>query len=101
MYPQLLAKEKSLAVIGLGYVGLPLSLQFARSGVTVLGLDIDSEKVDALLRSESYIKHISAESVREQVEGKRRRTKAAANAVPEVSELPTAAPTQEDQPTTA
>ena len=34
-----------LAVIGLGYVGLPLSLQFARNGATVLGLDIDQRMV--------------------------------------------------------
>ena len=47
-----------LAIIGLGYVGLPLSLQFARSGLTVLGLDIDSAKVDAINRGQSYIKHI-------------------------------------------
>src|SRR6266436_141963 len=52
-----------IAVIGLGYVGLPLSFQFARSGVTVLGLDIDTNKVDALNQGKSYIKHISAESV--------------------------------------
>src|ERR1051325_10046025 len=52
-----------IAVIGLGYVGLPLSFQFARSGVTVLGLDIDTNKVDALNQGKSYIKHISSESV--------------------------------------
>ena len=46
------------AIIGLGYVGLPLSLQFARSGVTVLGLDVDTAKVDALNQGRSYIKHI-------------------------------------------
>ena len=51
------------AVIGLGYVGLPLSLQFARSGVVVLGLDIDPVKVDALNRGRSYIKHISSEAI--------------------------------------
>ena len=34
-----------VAVIGMGYVGLPLSLQFAGSGVSVLGVDIDAEKV--------------------------------------------------------
>ena len=56
-----------LAIIGLGYVGLPLSLQFARSGVTVLGLDIDSAKVEALNKGESYIRHISAASVAEAV----------------------------------
>src|SRR5512140_2296924 len=52
-----------IAVIGLGYVGLPLSFQFARSGVQVLGLDIDTQKVDALSQGKSYIKHIPAEMV--------------------------------------
>jgi UDP-N-acetyl-D-glucosamine dehydrogenase len=56
-----------VAIVGLGYVGLPLSLQFARSGVQVLGLDIDSAKVDALNRGRSYIKHVPPETVVEQV----------------------------------
>ena len=51
------------AIVGLGYVGLPLSLQFARSGVTVLGLDIDKSKVDALNNGQSYIRHIASEAV--------------------------------------
>ena len=51
------------AIVGLGYVGLPLSLQFARSGVTVLGLDIDKNKVDALNQGHSYIRHIASEAV--------------------------------------
>jgi UDP-N-acetyl-D-glucosamine dehydrogenase len=55
------------AVVGLGYVGLPLSLQFARSGVVVLGLDVDVAKVDALHRGRSYIKHIPSETVAEVV----------------------------------
>jgi UDP-N-acetyl-D-glucosamine dehydrogenase len=54
-----------IAIVGLGYVGLPLSFQFARSGVTVLGLDIDTQKVDALNQGKSYIKHIPSESVAE------------------------------------
>src|ERR1700761_7791930 len=57
--------KMKIAVIGLGYVGLPLSFQFARSGITVLGLDIDTAKVDALNQGRSYIKHISSESVAE------------------------------------
>ena len=52
-----------IAIVGLGYVGLPLSLQFARSGVTVLGLDIDAAKVDSLNQGRSYIRHIPAESI--------------------------------------
>ncbi len=56
-----------LAVIGLGYVGLPLSLQFARNGTSVLGLDIDQVKVDAINGAKSYIHHISDDSIAEQV----------------------------------
>src|ERR1039457_6540924 len=55
------------AVVGLGYVGLPLSLQFARSGVSVLGLDVDAAKVDALHKGKSYIKYIPSEAVSEVV----------------------------------
>ena len=56
-----------IAIIGLGYVGLPLSFQFARSGVTVIGLDIDTTKVDALNQGRSYIKHIESAIVAEHV----------------------------------
>ena len=52
-----------IAIVGLGYVGLPLSLQFARSGVTVLGLDIDPAKVESLNAGRSYIKHITSEAI--------------------------------------
>jgi UDP-N-acetyl-D-glucosamine dehydrogenase len=60
-----------IAIIGLGYVGLPLSLQFARSGVNVLGLDIDSVKVDAINAGRSYIKHIEPAAISEQVKSGR------------------------------
>lgn len=52
-----------IAIIGLGYVGLPLGLRFAESDVTVLGLDIDSEKVDTINAGRSYIKHIDAAQI--------------------------------------
>jgi UDP-N-acetyl-D-glucosamine dehydrogenase len=52
-----------IAVVGLGYVGLPLSLQFARSGVNVIGLDIDPEKVNAINAGRSYIKHIDSAGI--------------------------------------
>lgn len=58
--------KMKIAIVGLGYVGLPLSLQFARSGVSVLGLDIDRRKVDDLNASRSYIKHISNTAILEQ-----------------------------------
>lgn len=57
----------NIAIVGLGYVGLPLALQFAKNGQKVVGLDIDPEKVTALNRGESYIKHIDAAEVQQQV----------------------------------
>jgi UDP-N-acetyl-D-glucosamine dehydrogenase len=51
-------------------VGLPLSLQFARSGANVVGLDIDQAKVDALSKGQSYIKHISADAIGAAVQNK-------------------------------
>ena len=59
------------AIIGLGYVGLPLSIQFAKSGIDVLGLDIDSKKTDFLNRGVSYIKHIGSQAISEMIESGR------------------------------
>jgi len=56
-----------IAVVGLGYVGLPLSLQFARSCVSVMGLDVDAKKVQLLNNGQSYIKHIEASAIAELV----------------------------------
>ena len=56
-----------IAIVGLGYVGLPLSLQFARSDTRVLGLDIDPAKVESLNAGRSYIKHIESSMLAEQV----------------------------------
>ena len=49
-----------VAVVGLGYVGLPLALQFAEAGAKVIGLDIDPEKVSKLNKGESYLMHVPA-----------------------------------------
>lgn len=52
-----------VGIIGLGYVGLPLALRFAEVGVSVLGFDIDEEKVRAINQGRSYIKHIGDAAV--------------------------------------
>jgi len=57
----------NIAIVGLGYVGLPLCLQFARSGAKVVGLDIDDKKVTACNAGRTYIKHITSESIQEQL----------------------------------
>jgi UDP-N-acetyl-D-glucosamine dehydrogenase len=56
-----------IAIVGLGYVGLPLCLQFARSGVQVVGLDIDSAKVQAINGGKSYIAHIDGSAIQKMV----------------------------------
>src|SRR5437879_5965445 len=55
----------TICVIGLGYVGLPLAIQFARCGAKVIGLDIDSAKVEQINAGKSYIKHIAPETIAE------------------------------------
>ena len=60
-----------IAIVGLGYVGLPLSLQFARSEIQVLGLDTDPVKVESLNAGRSYIKHIESTALAEQVKAGR------------------------------
>jgi UDP-N-acetyl-D-glucosamine dehydrogenase len=47
-----------VAVIGLGYVGLPLAAAFHQAGFAVIGLDRDPDKIDALCRGENYLKHL-------------------------------------------
>ena len=60
-----------IAIVGLGYVGLPLCLQFARNGAQVLGVDVDAAKVEAINAGRSYIEHISGHAVKEMVNEKR------------------------------
>src|SRR5436853_1066556 len=60
-----------ISVVGLGYVGLPLAIQFARANVSVLGLDVDAVKVDLINQGQSYIKHISRTMIEDVVKEKR------------------------------
>src|SRR5690242_15615148 len=60
-----------VGVVGLGYVGLPLTMLFARKGFSTVGIDIDSSKIEKLGRGESYIRHISAEGITELLEKRR------------------------------
>jgi UDP-N-acetyl-D-glucosamine dehydrogenase len=59
------ARTARVAVVGMGYVGLPLAETFAWGGYPVLGFDIDADKVAKLNRGESYIGHICADRVAE------------------------------------
>ena len=53
-----------IAIVGLGYVGLPLCIRFCESGINVIGLDVDQDKVDAINDGKSYIKHIDSVTIK-------------------------------------
>ena len=61
-------KDASIAVLGLGYVGLPLAVVFAQSGFKITGIDPIQRKVDAINNGKSYIQDISDEKIAELVE---------------------------------
>ena len=52
-------------VVGLGYVGLPLAVEFARSGLACTGIDLDIGKIDAIARGHSYILDVPSSDVRQ------------------------------------
>lgn len=56
--------EAVIGVIGMGYVGLPLLLEFVTENFPTVGFDIDPQKVEALNKGTSYIKHIASERIR-------------------------------------
>lgn len=56
-------------MIGLGYVGLPLAVEFARSGVATIGFDIDAERTEAIARGNSYVPDVKSDDLRAVVEG--------------------------------
>jgi len=60
-------KTAVIGILGLGYVGLPLMTRYAEAGYKVLGIDIDTAKIDALNKGESYIEHIPAADIVEAV----------------------------------
>jgi UDP-N-acetyl-D-glucosamine dehydrogenase len=60
------SREARIGVIGLGYVGLPLAVEFAKAGFEVVGFDVDGEKIRALEKGDSYIEDVPAKDVVEQ-----------------------------------
>ncbi len=57
-------KSAHIGIVGLGYVGLPLALNFAEKGFKTIGLDIDANKIKILDKNDTYINHISKERIR-------------------------------------
>ncbi len=58
-----------VGIIGLGYVGLPLAMEFAKAGFSVTGIDIQESKVSQLNRGESYVQDVPTDTLRKWVSG--------------------------------
>ncbi|MBO0863066.1 MAG: nucleotide sugar dehydrogenase, partial [Chloracidobacterium sp.] len=65
------ARQARVGVIGLGYVGLPLAVEFASGGFNSTGFEVDAKKAEAINRGESYIPDVPTAQVAEMVEAKR------------------------------
>lgn len=61
-------KEAIIGIVGLGYVGLPLALEYAKKGFKVIGFDVDEKKIPFIQEGRSYIKHIAGERVKSAVD---------------------------------
>jgi len=70
---KLQSKRAHLGVVGLGYVGLPLAVEFAQAGFRVTGFDLSPEKVKAIGEGRSYVRDIPDEDLRKATEGGRLR----------------------------
>ena len=57
------SRRASVGVVGLGYVGLPLAVEFARSGFTTTGIDLDARKVEAIQQGTSYVPDVATSEV--------------------------------------
>ena len=61
------AKTARVGIVGLGYVGLPLAVEFAKAGFHVTGIDLQQSRVDRLMKGESYVQDVPNSDVAEYV----------------------------------
>lgn len=71
LHAKITARTAKAGVVGLGYVGLPLAMAFARAGYSVTGFDIDPSKIEFIDRRESYIEAVPTEVLKAECEAGR------------------------------
>src|SRR5437660_9752502 len=86
-------KQARIGVIGLGYVGLPLAVEFARGGFDVTGFDVDASKVAQINAGRSYILDVATEDVAAVVAAGRLRATADMASVHEMDAIDICVPT--------
>jgi len=90
-------KTATIGIVGLGYVGLPLGLEFAEKDFFVLGFDIDETKIPILNSGKTYIKHIKADRIKNAVDNKKFEATNDFSRLPEVDAIIIAVPTPLDE----
>jgi UDP-N-acetyl-D-glucosamine dehydrogenase len=90
-------KSAVVGIVGLGYVGLPLGLEFIESGFKIVGFDVDERKIPILLKGESYIKHIKHERIKKAVDTGRFDATTDFSRLPEVDAIIICVPTPLDE----
>ncbi|MGI8785033.1 MAG: nucleotide sugar dehydrogenase [Acidobacteriota bacterium] len=68
---KIIERRARVGVVGLGYAGLPLALEFVRAGFKVVGIDIDAERVRLLRRGTTHVKDVDAQALKTAVQDKR------------------------------
>ena len=61
------SREIKIGIIGIGYVGLPLALNFCQKGINVIGFDINQKIISSLNNGESHIKHIKSDDIKKEI----------------------------------
>jgi UDP-N-acetyl-D-glucosamine dehydrogenase len=90
-------KSAVIGIIGLGYVGLPLGLEFAKKGFKVLGFDLDESKIKNLNAGKSYIKHIASDRIKAVVDKKSFTSTSEFSRLPEADAVIICVPTPLDE----
>lgn len=90
---KIVSRQARTGVVGLGYVGLPLLVEFARAGFRGTGFDLDAERVARINRGESYIPDIAASELSRQVQAGRVRASSDAHDLAEMDAISICVPT--------
>src|SRR5208337_2547782 len=64
LHDKIQTRKAKSAVVGMGYVGLPLAVEFAKAGLRVTGIDLNSKKMKLLNAGKSYLPDIPSEEIR-------------------------------------
>ncbi len=87
------AKTARVGVVGLGYVGLPLAVEYAKAGYSVTGIDVQNSKIDSINAGTSYIQDVPTHEVKELVADKKLRATADFSVISELDTINICVPT--------